>query len=1530
MSPYSDLDGNASSFISSSSGLSQENIHLNQSHHNSHLHSRQKHHNSRYHHPFQHTQSHSNYNNSHNINIHNPQLLHNYNHNAKSTNSNNIVKYLIASEFDINLGPVIRQQYPSPIPSDNLPYFAELLMPDQIHTRSEDWTVVILHKDKQSGEYRYGSSSGSVTHPNSSTDSLTTTASTLYTHKTKEKGNTSHNKEKYHENGNEEEDQNDDDQPLYILNVVNTRFNQKVHRNTIIKGIAIATTSHYFQMFKPLLLVALDQLFHITTTTTSTLNPSPNNTYDDAYVPVLRNLYDSVNAIDIHGIVPRFLLERKLLLNSIIDFPIKECFSNKNFSSKMFESAVNSGINHKDYAKRELFQHMKIKDNATIEVLINYLNFKIPLRIPFLQMPEIVGDFSVRDLVSNLLYAKVVINKGKTNQTKNGSTENDSKANDTKNISTNVPPYPELLVYGESTPAIVVLINAFLTHKKILYLGNKTPALAICEAVFATIALISGGGGLLRGFLKQTYPYIDLSKFEFIEQQDWYFAGTANPTFKAHERLYDVLYDMELNELVLSRENGYCMQEAIIRSRNININDTLMSSLNNNSDSINNNSDSINNNNDYNLSSPLAPIESDSSTFSAYANQLDVSEEEENDKLEQVRSPSSIISMPFSNNTTANSGYAFATASNPFRSVSGHNLTIASSPRVVLSSKSMNDSTVAQKPTPTTTSTSSIFARPRQNSGPFTNNHKTGANDSNSNTNNNAIILEDANLLKKLTILIREKHDDETIIMAFRQHINEIMRILQSVDQLDKQKKQLLLGPFQGLELSDLIGFMLREPLPQSHTVATTPTHMKRKRPLVQLRSFSFESRSSLLMPSSPTATNGNANRFKFSPLSSPTEASKSFNQQLQHQQSQHQQSQHQHQNQVRHSSSSLPFNSSFKFSTNNGSSSHGGLKINRNSGSSANKYTRVNTNSTNTATTKANNGMHAKNESMNSFASNTTFSSSTNTANNSNSNSNSKHSSMTTNDSSVANGYGNYGNGKGFANYGVISEGDDNDHDSYNENNNDNYNDNNGQSMVSISANTANTANTANINNNNSNTAAWRPNLINSKYSDSSIHSNFNNSQHSRQYINNSSHNYNQNYNHHYRQNGNTNFYFDNDNNQVSSPRPANIPHSYHNQNNNSNSNSGNKRSSGGIVGLNFDLNFENGYFWNSKKEKLSEIKTYYWVYKGYKYAPQIFYNKKDDESLKNCHLQEHVQDQREAQDQFHFRNPISYFFQNGATVELNAVYGNSTYAENNNDDNRVKSAVNNIGNASQQDSSPHSVKGDKNSYIYNNTRDAININKTGSSNYKSKTIKKTVDIAYHLSMLQNSMTQISDAKSLEIYLYILAYLTSSSLSVIDSTSSPTSATTTLSTEKLSSLIISESSSASSSNDNNNGNGNSNGNGTNANQKPSALETEEKVERFLIMTYLLSSNSHNTAAATTSTANIDDFGIGSSAKNKGIEMIYNGLYHRDSRVKQKVVEILNLITRELVLGKVIIKNGINPFFKMAWDEQQQQQQQQR
>jgi hypothetical protein len=62
----------------------------------------------------------------------------------------------------------------------------------------------------------------------------------------------------------------------------------------------------------------------------------------------------------------------------------------------------------------------------------------------------------------------------------------------------------------------MILLNALLTEKRVVFLGNGHPAGDVANFVLAACALGSGSGGVLRGFPERAYPYTNLAGIDHL------------------------------------------------------------------------------------------------------------------------------------------------------------------------------------------------------------------------------------------------------------------------------------------------------------------------------------------------------------------------------------------------------------------------------------------------------------------------------------------------------------------------------------------------------------------------------------------------------------------------------------------------------------------------------------------------------------------------------------------------------------------------------------------------------------------------------------------------------------------------------------------------------------------------------------------------------------------------------------------------------------------------------------------------------
>lgn len=253
---------------------------------------------------------------------------------------------------------------------------------------------------------------------------------------------------------------------------------------------------------QPLLLLALEDYFR-----------SP-------YPETLATLYDAVNAMDL-SLMPRFsLLERNILQAS----DSKDMFIEK--FERMIEQRIEDESKSGNESVAELrSRYVLPRDTHEFETRVMYNNVPIPVKVPTVVWPEHVGDFSLIKLIQTF------------------STPH----------STSPQPFtlhPHLTTSGQFTHPIIVLVNALLTQKRVIFLGHNCPSGEVAEAVLAACALASGG--ILRGFTRHAFPYTDLTKIDELLKVPGFVAGVTNPTFANHPEWWDLLCDLSSGRMKIS------------------------------------------------------------------------------------------------------------------------------------------------------------------------------------------------------------------------------------------------------------------------------------------------------------------------------------------------------------------------------------------------------------------------------------------------------------------------------------------------------------------------------------------------------------------------------------------------------------------------------------------------------------------------------------------------------------------------------------------------------------------------------------------------------------------------------------------------------------------------------------------------------------------------------------------------------------------------------------------------------------------
>lgn len=83
------------------------------------------------------------------------------------------------------------------------------------------------------------------------------------------------------------------------------------------------------------------------------------------------------------------------------------------------------------------------------------------------------------------------------------------------------PHHPHLDSSGPYTHPIMLLLNALLTQKRVVFLGYGHPSGEVANYVLAACALGSGCGTVLKGFTERAFPYTNLTSVDDLLK--WYY-----------------------------------------------------------------------------------------------------------------------------------------------------------------------------------------------------------------------------------------------------------------------------------------------------------------------------------------------------------------------------------------------------------------------------------------------------------------------------------------------------------------------------------------------------------------------------------------------------------------------------------------------------------------------------------------------------------------------------------------------------------------------------------------------------------------------------------------------------------------------------------------------------------------------------------------------------------------------------------------------------------------------------------------------
>ncbi|KAI5267083.1 spindle pole body interacting protein [Aureobasidium subglaciale] len=417
------------------------------------------------------------------------------------------VEYILVASFDIDTGSVMEHQYPTPIGGDEH-MLAELMLPDQTHLRSQDWTVFFLHKD-QSPEDELQQRRDRRREQRAEKKRERAEAKSSPVDKTD--AELENDSEDDTEDAESEDDAVKSTQgpPLvYVLNLVNTKHDANVKRGAVVKAMAICTRHSFLHIYKPLLLLALEEYFRTPT------------------IDTLASLYESVNSMDL-SLLPRLSFQERYILQAS---DVKDLFIEKfeaMVQKRIQEDKANNQSDDKQLQQQVPRQRYGLpRDTHEFDSVVKYKNVPVPIKIPTALSLETVGDFSLIKLIQ-------------TFSNPHSASPQPFTAH-----------HPHLTTSGPLTHPIIVLLNALLSQKRIIFIGHNLPSSEVAEAVLAACSLASGG--FLRGFTRHAFPYTDLTKIDDLLKVPGFIAGVTNPAFATHTQWWDLMCDLPTGRLRIS------------------------------------------------------------------------------------------------------------------------------------------------------------------------------------------------------------------------------------------------------------------------------------------------------------------------------------------------------------------------------------------------------------------------------------------------------------------------------------------------------------------------------------------------------------------------------------------------------------------------------------------------------------------------------------------------------------------------------------------------------------------------------------------------------------------------------------------------------------------------------------------------------------------------------------------------------------------------------------------------------------------
>ncbi|KAI0301650.1 spindle pole body interacting protein [Multifurca ochricompacta] len=482
--------------------------------------------------------------------------------------------FVLLAEFDIDRGAQLTYQFPQPLGTDE-GLLANLMLPDGAEKHLEDWTIFFLNQT-----------------------SFNKIAPVLALETPERAGK---------ENKSE---------LLYVLNLVRTKHDKTVRRGAVVKAMAICTPHPFIQIFKPVLLLALDDYFS---------SPSQD---------CLARLFDAINSMDLSA-APILTRAEKLIMRHS---ERKDVFIEKFTAKRASEPSQHRGrVNHRPTAS--VGSHSSFDEGVIIRTKDSMdgrgrASSDTSVRTASVSRQN-GSEHSSSETSFSLGGSAVWVgdeggslehsaapgvsssygSHGGSATARSGRKSTDASSNsshgqhtrpplntgtseprlvtkDTHYYHTTInykghqlpikmplftfpqevgdysliqliqtfstatisgPLHPHLNSNGSLTHPITLLFNALVTGKRIIFLGHNRPAGEVSSYVLSACALGSGCGIILRGFIERAFPYANLTNRDEWESVPAYIAGVTNPIFESSGS-WDLLCDVGGGRMIVSRD----------------------------------------------------------------------------------------------------------------------------------------------------------------------------------------------------------------------------------------------------------------------------------------------------------------------------------------------------------------------------------------------------------------------------------------------------------------------------------------------------------------------------------------------------------------------------------------------------------------------------------------------------------------------------------------------------------------------------------------------------------------------------------------------------------------------------------------------------------------------------------------------------------------------------------------------------------------------------------------------------------------